>query len=250
MEIITLASRPDLAEALFAFPGAWPPFMYEDPTSDLYYDDAATAYPEFVMLAIEGGQVVARSFSVPFRWDGDPGTGLPEGGWDWVIRSAHAQRTAGIQANLVSALEITIQVEHRGTGLAALMLGAMQQNVARLGFADLIAPVRPNGKPSHPDEPMDAYAWRTRDDGLPEDAWLRVHVRSGGRIVNVAHLSMTIAGTLEQWRTWSGLPFAVSGPVHVPGALVPVVCEPAHDFAVYVEPNVWVHHRLPSAASR
>jgi hypothetical protein len=97
---------------------------------------------------------------------------------------------------------------------------------------------------------MDAYAWRARDDGLPEDAWLRVHVRAGGRIVNVAHLSMTIAGTLEQWRAWSGLPFAVSGPVHVPGALVPVVCEPAHDFAVYVEPNVWVHHRLPSAASR
>jgi hypothetical protein len=131
VEIITLASCPDLAEPLFAFPGAWPPFMYEDPTSDLYYDAAATAYPEFVMLAVEGEQVVARSFSVPFRWDGDPATGLPEGGWDWVIRRAHAQRTAGIQANLVSALEITIQVEHRGTGLAALMLGAMRQNVAR-----------------------------------------------------------------------------------------------------------------------
>jgi hypothetical protein len=56
VEIITLASRPDLAEALFAFPGAWPPFMYEDPTSDLYYDDAATAYPEFVMLAVEANR--------------------------------------------------------------------------------------------------------------------------------------------------------------------------------------------------
>ena len=36
-----------------------------------------------------------------------------------------------------------------------------------------------------------------------------------------------------------------SGPVVVPGALVPVHVSPEQDHAVYVEPNVWVHHRVP-----
>ncbi len=55
---------------------------------------------------------------------------------------------------------------------------------------------------------------------------------------------MTVSGTLEQWRAWTGLPFDTEGPVEVPGALVPVHCSPAHGYAVYTEPNVWVRHRV------
>jgi hypothetical protein len=55
---------------------------------------------------------------------------------------------------------------------------------------------------------------------------------------------MTVAGSLAEWRQWTGLPFDTPGDVEVPGALLPVRCEPDHDFAVYVEPNVWMHHRL------
>lgn len=243
MDVVTLAERPDLTDSLFDFPAAWPLFMYEDPVSGLYYNDVDTAYPEHVMLAIDDGQVVARSFSVPFRWDGRI-EDLPDGGWDWVIRRSCATRMSGAVPNWVSALEITIQRERRGTGLAAIMLAEMRRNVARLGFADLVAPVRPNGKPEFPDEPIGAYARRTRDDGLPVDPWLRVHVRANGRILAPALTSMTIPGTLAQWREWTGLPFDREGPVRVEHALVPVECSPAHGVAVYVEPNVWVHHRV------
>ncbi|MCD6639370.1 MAG: N-acetyltransferase, partial [Nocardioides sp.] len=86
-------------------------------------------------------------------------------------------------------------------------------------------------------------AFRTRDDGLPVDPWLRVHVRAGGRIDRVAPRSMVIPGTLEEWREWTGLPFDRTGPVEVPGALAPVLCDAEHGTAVYVEPNVWVRHR-------
>lgn len=243
MEIVTLAERPELAKAMWGFPKAWPAFMYHDQTGPLYYEHCASLYPEYVMLALaDDVVVVARSFSVPFDWDGDPAQRLPAGGWEWAIRQAVATRQAGVQPTLVPAPEISIQVDQRGTGLSGLMLDAMRRNVARLGFADLVAPVRPNGKPDHPDEPMDLYLKRHTDDGLPADPWLRVHVRAGGRVVNVAPLSMNITGTLEQWRQWTSLPFDQPGPVRVPGALVPVLCEPAHGYATYVEPNVWVHH--------
>jgi len=79
---------------------------------------------------------------------------------------------------------------------------------------------------------------------LPEDPWLRVHVRAGGRIVGTCKRAMVIPGLLDEWRSWTGLPFDVSGPVVVPGALVPVQCSVEHDYAVYVEPGVWVHHKL------
>ena len=47
-----------------------------------------------------------------------------------------------------------------------------------------------------------------------------------------------------QWREWTGLPFTTSGEVEVAGALSPVHVSVEQDHAVYVEPNVWVHHRL------
>jgi hypothetical protein len=108
----------------------------------------------------------------------------------------------------------------------------------------LVAPVRPSAKHRHPDVSIVEYANLRRDDDLPVDPWLRVHVRAGGKITGVSVRAMTIAGTLADWRGWTGLPFDTTGPVEVPGALVPVHCDVVHDHAVYCEPCVWVHHRL------
>ncbi len=141
-------------------------------------------------------------------------------------------------------MEITVPTDHQGTGLSGKMLAAMRNNAARLGFEHLVAPVRPNGKHLVPDVPIEEYAALVREDGLPQDPWLRVHVRAGGRIVGTSKRAMVIPGTLDEWRSWTGLPFDVSGPVVVPGALAPVQCSVEHDYAVYVEPGVWVHHRL------
>lgn len=86
---------------------------------------------------------------------------------------------------------------------------------------------------------MADYAARIRSDGLPWDPWLRVHVRAGGRIVGPCPASMTIAGSLSQWREWSGLPLDRDGDVEIVGALSPVHVSVIHDRAVYVEPNIW-----------
>ena len=78
----------------------------------------------------------------------------------------------------------------------------------------------------------------------PVDPWLRVHVRAGGEIVGVAPFSMTVVGTLDDWRGWTGLPFEDDGELDVPGALAPVLVNLRQGLAVYVEPNVWVRHRV------
>ena len=67
--------------------------------------------------------------------------------------------------------------------------------------------------------------------------------RKYGRIVKLAPCSMIVPGTLADWRGWTGLPFDESGDVVVPGALAPVHVAAEQDHAVYVEPNVWIHHR-------
>lgn len=245
--IASVAERPDLAGHL-PMPDLWPEFMKHDPIGDLYYARARTTYPEFVVLAFDASDLsvpVAKSYSVPFAMGGDSGRdALPEDGWDGVIRWAWLDELAGREPTHVSALEVVVRSDLRGTGLASVMLEAKRQNAARLGFTDLVAPVRPNAKHLEPHTPMSEYAYRTRDDGLPVDPWIRLHVRAGGTIEGVCPRSMTIPGTLAQWRTWTGLPFDESGDVEVPFALNPVHVDAEHDHAVYVEPNVWLHHRV------
>jgi hypothetical protein len=55
---------------------------------------------------------------------------------------------------------------------------------------------------------------------------------------------MVIAGTLAEWSAWTGMRFDKSGPTVIPGALSPVHVSLEQNHAVYIEPNLWVHHRL------
>jgi hypothetical protein len=154
----------------------------------------------------------------------------------------------GREFNALVALEIAVAPQQLGRNLSGQTLRALNDHGRTMGYGDLVAPVRPSRKHLRPRLPLPEYAARTRPDGLPEDPWLRVHVRAGGHIVKVCPVSMTISGSLAQWRTWTGLPFDADGPVDVPGALTPVTVNVAHDQAVYLEPNVWVHHRLADRA--
>jgi GNAT superfamily N-acetyltransferase len=246
--IASLADRPDLADRLWDFDGLWPRFMQQDPVADLFYSRAATTYAAYTLLALDPDDPehpVARSCSVPFALGADVGRPqLPDDGWDGVIRWAWLDELAGRAPTHVSALEVAIRPDLRGTGLASVLLEAKRANVARLGFTDLVAPVRPSRKTHEPRTPMREYAARRRDDGLPEDPWLRLHVRVGGTVERVCPRAMTIAGSLDEWRSWTGLPFDTDGEVEVPFALNPVHVSLDQDHAVYVEPGVWVHHRV------
>jgi GNAT superfamily N-acetyltransferase len=250
--VATLAERPDLRGKVFGpeIQSALPEFMRHDPTAALYYGDAALSrYLDYALVAVdpaEPDRPVARAFCVPFAFrDGTPGRDeLPDGGWDAVIRWAHGDHLAGRPPSAVSALEIMVAPRLHGRGISRRMLAAVRDNVHRLGFGELWAPLRPTEKDKEPETPFAAYAARRRADGQPFDAWVRTHVRAGAEIVKPAPTSMTVVAPLAEWRSWTGLPFDKTGPAIVPGALSPIHVSLEQDHAVYVEPNLWVRHPL------
>jgi GNAT superfamily N-acetyltransferase len=243
MEIVTLTQRPDLADAHRDLTSGWPQFMLNDPVADLYYSQL-DVWSDHVLLALDDTGIVARGFSVGFAMAGDIGRAdLPSNGWDGVVRWSWLDLIAGRAPTHASALEVIVRPELQGTGVATEMVRAMIKNVDRLGFRELVAPVRPSDKHLEPKTSMSEYTARVRADGLPVDGWMRIHVRLGAEILAVCPNSMAISGSLAKWREWTGLPFDESGDVIVPGALVPVHVDVAQDHAVYVEPNVWMVHR-------
>ncbi len=244
LTVVPLAERPDLASAMWSMPSSWPRFMLQDLVAEVLYGRLGVDFPEYQLLALDdAGELVGRVNTVPFVWTGEDDD-LPDLGWDGVLQRGFRDRGRGERPTAVSLLEARVVPDRQGRGLSTALLQAARAAVRDLGHTDLFGPVRPTEKHREPRTPMGEYVARTRDDGLPADPWLRVHVRLGARVVRVCPVSMTIPGTLAEWREWTGLPLDRSGPAEVPGALVPVHVSLEHDVAVYVEPNVWVHHRL------
>jgi hypothetical protein len=220
------------------------PFLYHDATSVALFVGLVERHPEFTVFGLDEATGEPRAMMCTMPFTGPPDGSLPPGGYDAVLLSAAEDALAGRRGPQVSALFATVVPAERGRGRSGELVRATMRTVAGHGFTTLVAPVRPTGKHHHPQVAMSEYAARTRADGLPADPWLRVHARLGGTIVEVAPRSMTISGTLEEWREWTGLPFDSTGPVSVPGGLVPVQCDAQHGTAVYTEPNVWVRHDL------
>lgn len=237
---VTVRDRPDLVEAMWALPNPWPTFMRQDVVSDFVYDLMPRRYPEYQLLALDGDQVLARVNAVPYAWSGRD-EDLPEAGWEAALGLAFRPEMPEA-ATAVSLIEARMHPEAAGRGFSAELLVAARENARALGYEHLLAPIRPTRKELEPFTPIADYVARQRDDGTPFDPWLRVHLRVGGRLVKICHVAMTIAGSLDEWREWTSLPFDTSGLTVVEGALNPVHVSIENDYAVYVEPNVWIDH--------
>lgn len=246
MRLVSIAQETCLLQKLANLPTDLPVFMTHSPVASVTYDYLADCYPELQFgLLDDDDALIAKVQAVPIQWAGLDA--LPDRGWDQVLLDAFRpgliEDSAGPR-RAVSLLEAHVLNELRGRGLSYELISRVRESLARLGITDLVGPVRPNQKCREPRTPIAEYASRKRADGLPVDPWLRVHVRLGGVIVKTCPVSMTIPGTLSQWRDWTGLPFDASGDVEVPEALASVHVDVDQDHAVYVEPNVWVHHDL------
>lgn len=246
LSFVTVGERPDLAGAMWELPNPWPTFMLQNVVADFTYDLLPVRYPQYQVLALDGDQVRARVMAVPYAWSGED-EDLPENGWDHALGMAFRPEMPEA-ATAACLIEARIHPDSAGTGLAADLLRAARANAAALGHEHLLAPIRPTHKHREPLTPIEAYVRRTRPDGTAFDPWLRTHLRVGGRLARIGHSAMIIAGSLDEWRSWTGLAFDASGTVLVDGALNPVHVSVENDYAVYVEPNVWIVHRTGAAS--
>jgi hypothetical protein len=139
---------------------------------------------------------------------------------------------------------IVVAPERLGQGLSARAIKAMAEVVSRHGLSDLVAPVRPIDKHLYPLIAMERYIRWRRDDGLPFDSWIRVHMRVGGEILGCAPAAMLVTGSVTEWEAWTGMAMPDSGAYVVPGALVPVSIERERDLGEYLEPGCWMRHHV------
>jgi GNAT superfamily N-acetyltransferase len=219
----------------------WPEFMLQDPVADEHWGRLFSDFAAFqVGLFAPDGVLVAGCNSAPLAWDGTD-DGLPEGWDDQFLRSVRGV-DAGVDPDTLGALQIVVRPDRQGAGYSGLMVQAMRAMAAERGFRGLIACVRPTDKERYPLTPIERYAWWTREDGLPLDPWIRLHVRLGGRIVRASPASMRMEGTLAEWIEWTGLAFPESGQYLPQGAAAPVRVDVERDRGVYLDPNVWVVH--------
>ena len=238
MKVVSYAGRPDLLERRGELGAAWEEFMYHDAVANVHWNRQYEEFPDLQLFLLdEEDRLLAESNAVPIPFG--PGE-LPDDGWDAALEQAFS----GGPATAVSAIAITIGVEQRGKGLSRTMLDAMRQAVAARGLSDLVAPVRPSQKHVYPLTAMERYVEWRRDDGKLHDAWLRTHEQAGAELIKVAPLSMRISGSVGDWESWTGMRFPDTGTYIVPGALTPVEIDRERDEGVYVEPNVWMHHRV------
>ena len=244
--IITPKDLPDYRDRAGDISDAsWPEFMRHDPIANENWHELFDRFEDyqFAMLDTESNRMAAMGNSLPFHWD-QPLEELPERGWDWVFLKAIEGHKNGVAPNIQSAIQIAIHPDYQGQGLSMKMVKAMGAIGRSKGFKHLVAPVRPNQKSIYPLISIDDYICWTNDEGLPFDAWLRVHARAGARIIKPCHEAMTIGGTRAQWERWTGLKFPQSGGYYIPGALNPMQMNVEKDEGVYVEPNVWMVHGL------
>lgn len=224
---------------------SWPEFMLHDPVADEHWHELFDRFNEYQFALLDTGtnRMAAMANSLPFFWD-RPLEDLPEGGWDWVFLKAVEDHTNGVRPNIQSAIQINIHPDYQGQGLSARMVQHMRGIARAKGFSSMVAPVRPNEKSKYPLTSIDDYIQWTDPQGLPFDAWLRVHARLGARILKPCHQAMTIRGTRAEWETWTGLKFPQSGQYYVPGALIPMQMDVEKDEGIYIEPNVWMVHQV------
>ncbi len=141
-------------------------------------------------------------------------------------------------------MAVEILPVHQSRRLSVPMLEQMKAIAAREGFDTLLAPLRPSWKDRYPLTPIERYVAWARDDGLPFDPWLRVHVRMGAEILKPEPESLRITGTVAEWESWTRMAFPESGTYVFPGGLAPLEIDREEDVGRYWEPNVWMRHSV------
>lgn len=227
-------------ETLFA--EGFPTFISADRAVKEYIGRVRECFPHLdLMLVDEGDTPAATGWGVPLAWSGDVAD-LPRSFAD-ILRRALEVHDAGAEANTFVICGAVVAPARKGTGSAGELIGALSTLGQEQGLTRVLAPVRPTRKHLYPLFSIEDYVAWVRDDGLPFDPWLRLHVRMGARVIEIAREAQTMTGTVEEWEGWTGISLPVSGDYVIPQGMGVLRVERDANLATYVEANVWVQHR-------
>jgi GNAT superfamily N-acetyltransferase len=242
LTIVTTSDRHDLDdEARAAFRQNWPEFIFHDPVVARYIGRVETYFPDFDIMLLDDGAVVAGGWGVPLSWDGTVAA-LPAGGYDGALAAAVSEYEERVQPDTLCIMAATVRRDRQGGGLAGRTLTALRERATSAGLQRVIAPVRPSLKTRYPLTPMDSFARWHRSDGLHLDPWIRTHQRLGATILGTAPNSMIIKGTVADWANWTEMAFPETGGYVVPEALDLVEIDREGDIGTYTETNLWMRH--------
>lgn len=244
LKTVLMKDRMDLFEAQDEIViNVWPEFMLNDSVANIYFFRLYEDFSEYQYLLMQGEEIVGTGNSVPFSWHKKL-EDLPDEGWDWALIKGFKDKEKDIEANVLCGISITINPKYQRKGISSEMVKAMLKIGKEHNLKSLILPARPTLKKDYPLIPMKKYIHWIREDGLPFDPWLRIHTRLGGEIIKVCPKAMKIVGSISDWKNWTGMNFPNSGKYIIPGALQPVDFDVERDLGIYIEPNVWMIHRL------
>lgn len=222
---------------------AWPKFLVQDPVADEFWMPFIEAFKELQLLLMDGDEILVVINTVPIHYKGAL-TDLPDEGWDWGIEKSVTDHKAGLKANILMGVQVVVNKKYQGKGLSSLAVKEMAKLAKLYGFDNLVIPVRPSDKHKYPLIDMDDYIKWENDKSLPIDNWLRVHIKAGGEIIKTCHKAMYIPGTIKEWSEWTDIDFPGSGKYIIPGALNPITIDVEKDLGIYIEPNVWILHKI------
>ena len=164
---------------------------------------------------------------------------LPDEGWSSIQKMCKKNGTH----DTISLLSAAIHPKAQGLGISKILIRQVKENLRKMGYKFLVAPIRPSLKSNYPNMSIEQYLNMESEKGEIFDPWLRVHIKLGAEKLNICPNSYCVKASLKKWEEWLGHSIPSGEKEFLPTqALNPVIIE--GDIGTYIEPNVWVKHTL------
>ncbi len=222
---------------------SWPVFMLQDKVIHKYWSNQYNCFGGFQFALLDGEEVLGIGNSIPIYW-GKTIEELPEGGLDWAVEKGNEDYLNKVIPNALVGIQILVNPVHRNKGLSHKMLDIMKEVAKSNGLDYVFLPLRPTLKSEYPSTAMNDYIEWKNEEGLPFDPWIRVHKKAGGLVVKACNRSMEIRGSVSDWENWTQVKINTAGEQIIDRALAPIMIDLAKDIGTYIEPNVWVVHKI------
>jgi hypothetical protein len=109
MQIVDLASRPDLLDAAMNLGDVGGEFIYAGPSGKMIVPERfQELWPRYFLIGLEDGVPVARALAVPVAFPAEGRGELPDHGWDEAIQWAAHDLMDGRAPTALCALEVVI----------------------------------------------------------------------------------------------------------------------------------------------